>query len=193
MKTKTKKRLAGAAGILIILGLLLAVDGFTGDPLSRAWAQWRALHRAGTLYPEQEFYVASSYSGQFFNYGVTVQSATILRVQIDTINILWLSFLCLQKTPQDMYFFILCRAPAWYWVSFFDLQFQTERLPSFLLEKGYRFSICYRFHFTSDLPKNPSQRKARNPTLKTWFRAYFYISVVISVPFLKVKTTLPSE
>ena len=75
MKTKTKKRLAGAAGILIILGLLLAVDGFTGDPLSRAWAQWRALHRAGTLYPEQEFYVASSYSGQFFNYGVTVQSA----------------------------------------------------------------------------------------------------------------------
>lgn len=97
MKTKTKKRLAGAAGILIILGLLLAVDGFTGDPLSRAWAQWRALHRAGTLYPEQEFYVASSYSGQFFNYGVTVQSATILRVQIDTINILWLLFLYLQK------------------------------------------------------------------------------------------------
>lgn len=63
MKTKTKKRLAGAAGILIILGLLLAVDAITGDPFSRAWAQWRALHRAETLYPDQEFYVASSYSG----------------------------------------------------------------------------------------------------------------------------------
>ena len=59
-----------------------------------------------------------------------------------------------------MYFFILCRAPTWYWVSFFDLQFQTERLPSFLLEKGYRFSICYRFHFTSDLPENLPLKKA---------------------------------
>ena len=38
MKTKTKKRLAGAAGILIILCLLLVVDAVTGDPLSRAWA-----------------------------------------------------------------------------------------------------------------------------------------------------------
>ena len=55
MKTKTKKRLAGAAGILIILCLLLAVDAVTGDPVSRAWAEWRALHRAETLYPEQEF------------------------------------------------------------------------------------------------------------------------------------------
>lgn len=80
-----------------------------------------------------------------------------------------------------------------YWVSFFDLQFQAERLPSFLLKKGYRFSICYRFHFTSNLPENLPQRKARNQTLRIWFRAYFYISVVISVPFLKVKTTLPSE
>lgn len=76
MKTKIKKCLAGAAGILIILCLLLAVDAVTGDPVSRAWAEGRALHRAETLYPEQEFYVASSDSGQFFWYWVTVQSTT---------------------------------------------------------------------------------------------------------------------
>lgn len=90
MKTKTKKRLAGAAGILIILGLLLAVDGFTGDPLSRAWAEWRALHRAEALYPGQEFYVASSYSGQFFNYGVTVQSTTSTDTRFDVTTDFWL-------------------------------------------------------------------------------------------------------
>lgn len=90
MKTKTKKRLAGAAGILIILGLLLAVDAITGDPFSRAWAQWRALHRAETLYPDQEFYVASSYSGQFFNYGVTVQSTTSTDTRFDVTTDFWL-------------------------------------------------------------------------------------------------------
>lgn len=90
MKTKTKKRLAGAAGILIILGLLLAVDAITGDPFSRAWAQWRALHRAETLYPNQEFYVASSYSGQFFNYGVTVQSTTSTDTRFDVTTDFWL-------------------------------------------------------------------------------------------------------
>ena len=90
MKTKTKKRLAGAAGLLIILGLLLAVDAITGDPFSRAWAQWRALHRAETLYPDQEFYVASSYSGQFFNYGVTVQSTTSTDTRFDVTTDFWL-------------------------------------------------------------------------------------------------------
>lgn len=90
MKTKTKKRLAGAAGILIILCLLLAVDAVTGDPLSRAWAEWRALHRAETLYPGQEFYVTSSYSGQFFNYGATVQSATSPDTRFDVTTWLWL-------------------------------------------------------------------------------------------------------
>lgn len=90
MKIKTKKRLAGAAGILIILGLLLAVDAITGDPFSRAWAQWRALHRAETLYPDQEFYVVSSYSGQFFNYGVTVQSTTSTDTRFDVTTDFWL-------------------------------------------------------------------------------------------------------
>lgn len=90
MKTKTKKRLAGAAGILIILGLLLAVDAVTGDPLSRAWAEWRALHRAETLYPGQEFYLTSSYSGQFFSYGATVQSATSPDTRFDVTTDFWL-------------------------------------------------------------------------------------------------------
>lgn len=89
MKTKTKKRLAGAAGILIILCLLLAVDSITGDPLSRAWAEWRALHRAETLYPEQEFYVSSSYSGQFFSYGATVQSTTSTDTHFDVTTDFW--------------------------------------------------------------------------------------------------------
>ena len=35
------------------------------------------------------------------------------------------------KSLQDMRLFILPRAPTWYWVSFFDLQFQAERLPQF--------------------------------------------------------------
>lgn len=90
MKTKTKKRLAGAAGILIILGLLLAVDAVTGDPFSRAWAQWRALHRAETLYPGQEFYLTSSYSGQFFAYGATVQSVTSPDTRFDVTTDFWL-------------------------------------------------------------------------------------------------------
>lgn len=90
MKTKIKKCLAGAAGILIILCLLLAVDAVTGDPLSRAWAEGRALHRAETLYPEQEFYVSSSYSGQFFSYGVTVQSTTSTDTHFDVSTHFWL-------------------------------------------------------------------------------------------------------
>mgnify|MGYP005772797551 CR=1 FL=1 len=69
MKTKTKKRLAGAAGILIILGLLLAVDGFTGDPLSRAWAQWRALHRAGLSIRNRNFMWHPATAGSFLTMG----------------------------------------------------------------------------------------------------------------------------
>lgn len=90
MKTKIKKCLAGAAGILIILCLLLAVDAVTGDPVSRAWAEGRALHRAETLYPEQEFYVSSSYSGQFFSYGITVQSTTSTDTHFDVSTHFWL-------------------------------------------------------------------------------------------------------
>lgn len=90
MKTKIKKCLAGAAGILIILCLLLAVDAVTGDPLSRAWAEGRALHRAEALYPGQDFYVSSSDSGQFFWYWVTVQSTTSPDTHFDVSTHFWL-------------------------------------------------------------------------------------------------------
>lgn len=90
MKTKTKKRLAGAAGILIILCLLLAVDAITGDPLSCAWADWRAVQRAERLYPGQEFSVISGYSGQFFQYGAEVQSATSPDTRFDVVTRFWL-------------------------------------------------------------------------------------------------------
>lgn len=90
MKTKTKKRLAGAAGILIILGLLLAVDAFTGDPVSRAWAEWRALRRAETLYPGQTFSVTKSYGGQFFSYGATVRSTASPDTCFDVSTDFWL-------------------------------------------------------------------------------------------------------
>ncbi|PWM62325.1 MAG: hypothetical protein DBX91_02970 [Subdoligranulum variabile] len=74
MKTKTKRRLAGAAGILIVLALLLFVDAFTGDPISRAWAEWQAVRRAENLYPGQTFYVERSSGGGSFIYQVDVQS-----------------------------------------------------------------------------------------------------------------------
>lgn len=90
MKIKTKKCLAGAAGIFIILCLLLAVDAFTGDPLSHAWAERCALHRAEKLYPGQEFYVTSSYSGQFFGYGATVQSTTSTDTHFNVTTDFWL-------------------------------------------------------------------------------------------------------
>ena len=46
MKAKRNKTLriwAGVGGVVIVAGLLLAADGITGDPLSRAWAERRAL------------------------------------------------------------------------------------------------------------------------------------------------------
>ena len=80
-----------------------------------------------------------------------------------------------------MYFSILPRAPTWYWVSFLDLQFQTERQPSFLLKKGYRFSICYRFHFTSESAGESTTEKAQNPTLKIFL---IYDKEVIETAYL---------
>ena len=79
-----------------------------------------------------------------------------------------------------MYFSILPRAPTWYWVSFLDLQFQTERQPSFLLKKGYRFSICYRFHFTSDSPENPPQKKAGHEPAGRHVRRFLLLYCLLS-------------
>ena len=51
------------AGGVLVLGLLLAADAAYGDPLSRAWAESRAVQYAEELYPGQTFIVTASYDG----------------------------------------------------------------------------------------------------------------------------------
>ena len=43
MKTHTKRIAAGIAAVLLILAMLLAADAVYGDPISRAWANARAI------------------------------------------------------------------------------------------------------------------------------------------------------
>lgn len=74
LQTKTKRRLAAVAGVLLVLLLLLCVDFFTGDPLSRAIAQRQALRWAEAQYPGQEFTVEYTLHGGRFSYDVQVQS-----------------------------------------------------------------------------------------------------------------------
>lgn len=54
-KTKTMRRLALTAALLLILALLLAFDAINGDPLSQQWAIYRAIRYAEKLYPEETF------------------------------------------------------------------------------------------------------------------------------------------
>lgn len=77
MKTgnhKSLRILAGVAGTLIVLGLLLLVDGITGDPLSRRLADNGALAYAEKAYPGQTFTITESGGGQWFRYYARVQS-----------------------------------------------------------------------------------------------------------------------
>lgn len=74
LSTKTKRILAAVAGVLLVLLLLLCVDFFTGDPLSRAIAQRQALRWAETHCPGQEFAVEYTLYGGRFSYEVQVQS-----------------------------------------------------------------------------------------------------------------------
>lgn len=77
MKTGKKnplRILAGVAGALIVLGLLLLVDGITGDPLSRRLADNGALAYAEKAYPGQTFTILESGGGQWFRYYARVQS-----------------------------------------------------------------------------------------------------------------------
>lgn len=77
MKTgkKTPLRiLAGVAGALIVVGLLLLVDGITGDPISRRLADNGALAYAEKAYPGQTFTILESGGGQWFRYYARVQS-----------------------------------------------------------------------------------------------------------------------
>ena len=75
-QTKTMRRLALAAALLMILALLLAFDAINGDPLSQRWAVHRAIRYAEKLYPGQTFHwdERTAADGQFFNYMVYVQS-----------------------------------------------------------------------------------------------------------------------
>ena len=77
MKTGKKnplRILAGAAGALIVVGLLLLVDGITGDPISRRLADNGALAYAEKAYPGQTFTILESGGGQWFRYYARVQS-----------------------------------------------------------------------------------------------------------------------
>lgn len=77
MKTGNQKPLrilAGVAGALIVLGLLLLVDGITGDPISRGLADNGALAYAEKAYPGQTFTILESGGGQWFSYYARVQS-----------------------------------------------------------------------------------------------------------------------
>ena len=75
-RTKTMRRLALAAALLLILALLLAFDAINGDPLSQQWAIYRAIRYAEKLYPEETFHwdQRTAAGGQFFHYVVYVQS-----------------------------------------------------------------------------------------------------------------------
>ena len=73
-KTNPLRILAGGAGALIVLGLLLLVDGITGDPISRRLADNGALAYAEKAYPGQTFTILESGGGQWFRYYARVQS-----------------------------------------------------------------------------------------------------------------------
>lgn len=77
MKTGKKnplRILAGVAGALIVVGLLLLVDGITGDPISRRLADNGALAYAEKAYPGQTFTILESGGRQWFSYYARVQS-----------------------------------------------------------------------------------------------------------------------
>lgn len=74
LSTKTKRVLAAAGGLLLVVFLLLCVDFFTGDPLSGAIARRQALRWAEARYPGQEFTVEQTLHGGRFSYTVELQS-----------------------------------------------------------------------------------------------------------------------
>ena len=72
---KTMKRLlAGILGGLLVLGILLAVLGLSGDPVSEGQAKRRAIAYAEVLYPGQEFTVQAVVRDRPFSYRAEVQS-----------------------------------------------------------------------------------------------------------------------
>ena len=87
---KGKRIAAGVAGGVLVLGLLLAADAVYGDPLSRAWAESRAVQYAESLYPGQTFIVTESYDGSRFEYGTLVQSEQSPDTRFEVRTSFWL-------------------------------------------------------------------------------------------------------
>ena len=85
-----KRIAAGVAGGVLVLGLLLAADAAYGDPLSRAWAESRAVQYAEELYPGQTFIVTASYDGSRFEYGAFVQSEQSPDTRFEVRTLFWL-------------------------------------------------------------------------------------------------------
>lgn len=90
MKTHTKRIAAGIVAVLLILAMLLAADAIYGDPVSRAWANSRAIAYAEKLYPGQTFTVESQDSGSFWTYGTWVQSEQSQDTRFDVTTKFWL-------------------------------------------------------------------------------------------------------
>ena len=90
MKTHTKRIAAGIAAVFLILAMLLAADAVYGDPISRAWANARAIAYAEKLYPDQTFTVESEYSGSLWTYGTWVQSEQSQDTRFDVTTRFWL-------------------------------------------------------------------------------------------------------
>ena len=90
MKKQTKRIAAGVVAVLLILALLLAADGIYGDPISRAWANARAVAYAEKLYPGQTFTVESQDSGSYWTYGTWVQSEQSQDTRFDVTTTFWL-------------------------------------------------------------------------------------------------------
>ena len=87
---KGRRIAAGVAGGALVLGLLLAADAAYGDPLSRAWAESRAVQYAEDLYPGQTFIVTASYDGSRFEYGAFVQSEQSPDTRFEVRTSFWL-------------------------------------------------------------------------------------------------------
>ena len=90
MKTHTKRIAAGIVAVLLILAMLLAADAIYGDPVSRAWANSRAIAYAEKLYPGQTFTVEREDSGSFWTYGTWVQSEQSQDTRFDVTTKFWL-------------------------------------------------------------------------------------------------------
>lgn len=90
MKTSAKRIAAGVVAVLLILAMLLAADAIYGDPVSRAWANSRAIAYAEKLYPGQTFTVESEDSGSFWTYCTWVQSEQSQDTRFDVTTKFWL-------------------------------------------------------------------------------------------------------